>query len=546
MLPVANTMYSFMLVDDESEIREGIRDNIPWEELGFRFVGACSNGKEALELAEQVRPDVVMTDINMPFMDGLALSEQLLSLLPATKVLIISGYDDFEYARRALKLQVHDFIVKPVTPSELKTILSKLKSKMDEERSARDDIERIQSQLAESLPLLRERFLHRLLAGVNKKEDGIDLAERLRYFNLPIPSSSSFYISLVLDYQVRRNGRNFDLDLIAERNAVEAALSEASNPSLVFLDAEERVVVLLWSQKAPYLYRESLKAAETIREMLARSGMGMLTIGLGEAVEDLYMIPRSYQDALHALTFGLLRGKTEVVAYRELVGKIAHEAENIPSFSKAISSALRTSDMDEAKKQIHEMSSYFKKTPLSPETYKSQLRFSLAAIVQTIDELEIPLEGVFPDGQDPFEDLRDLKTLDEAELWFFSLAKRIIEYLKSRQENFALSKAREALDFMENNYAQSDLSLPTLCKELYISTSYFSSIFKKLQGKTFVEQLTEIRINKAKELLRTSNMKTYEIAEKVGYKDAHYFSMSFRKYAGETPTEWREASKPHG
>lgn len=152
-------LYSFVIVDDEPEIREGIRDTIPWEKLGYSFKGAFANGKDALEYVENYPPDVLVTDINMPFMDGLVLSELVLQRSPKTKVLIISGYDDFEYARKALQLQVQDYIVKPITPGEFKETLHKLKDVLDKERAEEQDLERLKKQLAENLPLIKERFL---------------------------------------------------------------------------------------------------------------------------------------------------------------------------------------------------------------------------------------------------------------------------------------------------------------------------------------------------------------------------------------------------
>jgi YesN/AraC family two-component response regulator len=154
--------------NDEPEIREGIRDTIPWESSGFMLMGACANGNEALSLIEQNLPDVLITDINMPFMDGLSLAERVLTLNPSTRVLIISGYDEFEYARKALKLQVYDYIVKPITPHEFKEILIRLKTNLDEERISLN-LEQLKKQLAESFPLLRERFLNQLILGNSQR-----------------------------------------------------------------------------------------------------------------------------------------------------------------------------------------------------------------------------------------------------------------------------------------------------------------------------------------------------------------------------------------
>jgi two-component system response regulator YesN len=186
-------LYTFILVDDEPEIREGIRNSIPWKELGFFFAGACADGYEALELAERIQPDAVLTDINMPFLDGLSFTDRLLTASPGTKVLIISGYDDFEYARKALQLQVYDYIVKPVTPGELRAILEKLRAALNREREERLNMNHIKEQLARSIPLLRERFLSRLVEG---KIEGEAARERIRYFGLPCPPKTRLISAL--------------------------------------------------------------------------------------------------------------------------------------------------------------------------------------------------------------------------------------------------------------------------------------------------------------------------------------------------------------
>lgn len=538
---VENALYSFVIVDDEPEIREGIRDNIPWEELGFSFAGACANGNEALELVERSAPDVVMTDINMPFMDGLALCERIAGLAPATKVLIISGYDDFDYARKALQLQVYDFILKPVTPTEFKATLASLKRRLDAERETRRDQERIRRQLEESLPLLRERFLNRLLAG---ETPAAEAGERLDYFGLSLPSKGACYLAMAAEIEDKGRGEEFELDVIAARNTADAAL-EGEYRCISFQDQSDRLVFLGWGQAPDSLYRESLKAAELLRSALARTGMETVKIGVGEAVDALALLGRSYQDALRALSFAMLRGKAGVTAYRELVGKIGHERGNPTDWGKAISSALRTASIEDARARIDAMIGSFRAAAFDVEAYHATLRLTLAAIVRTLEDLELSEAEIFRGEGDPFARIRELKSLDEARDWYFDLSDRIVLALRERQESFARAKVREAIDYMAEHYAESDLSLSSLCKELFISTSYFSSIFKKYQERTFVEHLTVLRMDKAKELLRTSGLKTYEVAERVGYSDPHYFSLSFRKFSGTTPTSYRGGTE-HG
>ncbi|MDR2758644.1 MAG: response regulator [Spirochaetaceae bacterium] len=532
--------YSFVLVDDEPEIREGIRDTIPWEDLGFSFAGACTNGFEALELAERIRPDVVMTDINMPFMDGLALTDRLLSVLPDTKVLIISGYDDFEYARKALRLQVYDYIVKPITPGEFKAVLVKLKETLDAEQENRRDLEHIKKQLAESIPILRERFLVHLVEG---RPDRSSIPEGLAYFDLPLPPEGVAYQCLVLDFIRRRKGEDFHIDLITERNILEEFVSSLG-PGLLFQDGADRLVILIWGKNRANVYREGLKTAELLWHKLQSMRLRNIAVGVGEAVETLESLVTSYNTAAEALAWGLLREKIGLTAYREVMGKTepAGGEGGSPGWGREIVSALKIGAGEEAKRHIRAMTDYFKNNPLTIDEYHIKLRLVLAALLQGMEDMEIPQREIFPPPSDPFADIRRFKSLDEVRDWFFLLADTIGSYTSTRQENFALVKVREALDYLETHYDVPVLSLQGLCKKLDISTSYFSAIFKKHHDKTFVEELTNIRIRKAMELLRTTDLMTYEIAEKIGYRDAHYFSLSFRKSTGLTTTEYRNAN----
>lgn len=531
-------LYSFVIVDDEPEIREGIKNNIPWEELGFRFARACADGVEAIELIERETPDVVMTDINMPFMDGLTLSERILAVSPSTKVLILTGYDDFEYARKALQLQVHDFILKPLTPSEFKATLAKLKKKLDEDHSARRDMERLKKQLAESLPLLRERFLNQLLSGRIA-----DAADRIAYFGLSLPTSGVSYHISVLDFDRRTEGEEFDLDILAERNLIERLFEERSPerpyPAVVFQESEDRTVILSWASDGGLLYRESLKTAEMFRSRLLRSGLNPVSIGLGETTATLERLGDSYQEALRALALGQVRGGNTVVTHRELTGLSGGERPPVSNWGKLIAASVRTASYEPAKKLLDDMTDSFRREKTGVDSYRRTLRGTLIALTQLLEDLDIGDADIFPDAESPFIELRELKTPDQANAWFSDLLRRIIAFIGSRQENFAQAKAREAAEYIESHFGDPDLSLASLCKDLYISVSYFSAVFKKYRERTFVEHLTEVRIEKAKELLRTSNLKTYEVAERVGYRDSHYFSLSFRKIAGCTPTDYR-------
>ncbi|MDR0386415.1 MAG: response regulator [Treponema sp.] len=538
-------LYTFILVDDEPEIREGIRDSIPWKELGFSFAGACADGYAALELAERIQPDAVLTDINMPFLDGLSFTDRLLAVAPGAKVLIISGYDDFEYARKALQLQVYDYIVKPVTPGELRAILEKLRAALDKDREERLNMNHIKEQLAQSIPLLRERFLSRLVEG--KLEDE-EIRERIRYFGLPLPAENTAYQCLILDFVRRRGGEDFDIDLLALRNMLETSLKAGGaaagiSTDLLFRDRDDRLTLLLRGGDGVRLYREGLRIAEGLCRDLGAMGFKETVIGVGEAAPDTAGIPRSYNTAADALSAAALRGKSGVTAYRELVGKtgVNREEEAASRWDQRIYSALKAGDSEHAGLSIREMVRSFRDAPFTLESYHRKITLVLAALIRFCADLEIPEAAVFPPPSNPFADIAALENLEEVESRLTGFLERITRYAETRQDNFAQVKVREALDYLESHYADPGLSLRSLCKKLDISMSYFSAVLKKYHDRTFVEELTVIRLNRAMELLRTTDMLTYEIAEKIGYRDAHYFSLSFRKYTGMTTTEYRNS-----
>jgi len=532
-------LYKFLVVDDELIIRDALTNHIPWEDLGFTFCGACADGNAALDKIEQEAPDVVMTDICMPFLDGIALTELITERYPMTKVILLTGYDDFEYAQAAVKLKVYDFLLKPITPRELRKVLLSVKEKLDEEYKSRKDIESLKTQLNESLPILRERILNMLLTGTQRKEE---LGNRLTYLGLSFPLNGFFYLVMAIAIDSRAEDEEYELNLLAAKNGVEKILSSEFK-SISFQDGGDRLIVLAWHERQDMIFRDSLLEAEEINRKLPAYLTASVTLGIGEPVPDVSLIPRSYSDAMKALSFGTIQGGGRIVTYRELIGK-TNDARKVPlNWGKLIANALRSSSRDEVFSHIDNLIASYREGYFSVEEYHVSLQMTLAAILQAVEDFDIPQHDIIPAGTDPFSEVRSKTSLEEVREWFISICGRIMDSLKTRQEDFSKAKIREAKAYIETQFSDPSLSLQTVCKELSISTSYFSLIFKKYLKKTFVEYLTETRVEKAKEFLRNTNMKTYDIARSIGYRDAHYFSLIFRKATGEPPTAYRTKSR---
>lgn len=209
-------LYSVILADDEEQIRAGISRKINWEQLGFKLIGEAENGAEALELCEQLRPDVLLTDIKMPFMDGLELCRNLNKSLPTAKMIVFSGFDDFEYARQAVSSGVFEYIMKPINASELSDVLTRLREKLDNERLEKRDMETLRHQYEESLPVLRELFYTRLLDGHIPNEQ---INERALRFDMEI--SKGKWTAVLIRVNVQKSLSYDELILLSVRSFIE-------------------------------------------------------------------------------------------------------------------------------------------------------------------------------------------------------------------------------------------------------------------------------------------------------------------------------------
>ena len=246
-------MYRFLIIDDEPVVREGIAENIDWNAHGFELVGACRDGREGLQAIEQHRPDVVLTDICMPFVDGLELAAFVAEQYPATRTILLTGYDEFEYAREAVKLRVQDFLLKPITAQELRAHLDAVRNELDTERNRKDQLERTREQVRESIPVLRERFLNRMIRSPIPRED---VEKRLALLDLELPGPA--FATLICDPDT--------VDAAAELTdiAVENVVADVSNeiPGTVsFTTPKDNIVVLVSGSRSRRARRRSRSTA---------------------------------------------------------------------------------------------------------------------------------------------------------------------------------------------------------------------------------------------------------------------------------------------
>ncbi len=530
-------MYKVLLVDDEVVVREGIKERINWSELGLVCIGDCENGLEAMEAVDQLRPDVVLTDINMPFVDGLALTRYVLEHHPFTKVIILTGYDDFTYAQQAIKLRVKDFILKPITARELHKVLEKVTDEMNEEKRKREDLDSLKIQLNESLPLLKERFLERM---VTSSIHHWDIEERLRYFQIMLKVPYYLVMAMDTDY-LPEDHHNADKDLLrfAMFNVIQEVV-EQEEGLIAFRTRDEKVIVILSGEEQEPLFDIAQKLAEQIRHLIESYLKFTVTIGIGRSCHTLNQLPQSYESAMTALEYRFLLGTSKVISIMDMEGhRTAISVDHQEDWEQKLISCMKTGTENELKATLQDIVHHYKNSFPSIQQCYIHIQKLIIYLIRDLNQLGLQEVDIFGDVN-PITHIYELQTLEEVESWLFDCCRYAINTIIEQRDDFCNSQVRAAELYLKQNYSDDGLSLSIISKHVHMSTSYFSSVFKLQTGKTFVEYLTAVRIGNAKELLKFTTLKTYEIATRVGYQDPHYFSMLFKKTTGDSPTEYRQ------
>ncbi|GLX68847.1 response regulator transcription factor [Paenibacillus glycanilyticus] len=531
-------MYTIVLVDDEAVVREGIRERIPWEELGFQCVADCENGVQALEEIERLKPHIVLTDINMPFMDGLALSREVMEGYPDTKVVILTGYDDFEYAQQALKLKVKDFILKPVTAAELSAMLRKLRLELDEEKKEREDLARLQSQLHESMPLLKERFLERMSTmALSEKE----ITSRLRYFQIQLAGPCYVGLAIDADRLEEQAGADTDRELLrfAVYNIAHEIISGEPWDAVIFRSREERVMAILGGDREEPLQEKAQELAERIRQSSVQFLRLTVSVGIGMNVHGYTRIRESCKAAAAALDYRLVLGDNSVISILDMEQRRSAPAGHPAEFDRELIAGIKTGTADEADRAIEALIRHNKAELTSINHCYLRMQRTILAVMQALGDIGCKESEVFGEGVNPMTEIYRFRTMDEIGEWLKTACRRAVHSVAATRHDQCRSQIEEAVAYLESHYEDENLSVKGVCKRVHMSVSYFSAAFKAHTGRTFIEYVTAVRMDKAKELLKFTGLRTYEIAARTGYGDAQYFSVLFKKHTGESPTDYR-------
>lgn len=530
-------MYSVLLIDDEILIREAISQNTKWEELGYELVGTCRNGREAIEYLKERPVDLVITDIYMPYVDGIEVARYVYENCRDTRVVIISGYDEFEYAKKALQYKVVEYILKPVTAMELSELLTRIREKLDEEDKNDRSMKRIRGEYMSNFPVLRGRFLMHLTEGdrimsedeIHRKMDDYDIAFYGNYFMTAMIQAddvSGFFRK----GQERRN----DLALFAVYNIAEEIIRETSL-GVAFQNVANETV-LIFSGGSTF-EQQVLDVCGQIQNAILKFLNITTTVGVGMVVSSIYQLPKSFQDAKNALDYRYQLGGARVIYAKKLAQDRIVDRVDVAGWSDRIVQAIRRSCGQEIREAVDGFIQEIRRTYVSRNRSIFYVQNAVISIVNEMEAAGID-DAIMEEQRKLLNDIYEKEHLTEVAQELVHFCVKVSDCLSDQKDSYGKRQAMLALDYIEKNYANPDVTLNSVCTYLSISTSYFSSLFKNCTGETFIEALTRRRMEKAKALLAHTSKRANEVAREVGYADPHYFSASFKKMMGCTPKEY--------
>jgi len=525
-------LYKIMIVDDEEEIRLGVIKKINWEDHGFVVVGDAENGQEALELAEKIHPDVLMTDIKMPFMDGLELGKRVVDIMPSTKIIIFSGSDDLEYAHQAIKINVVEYVLKPINSLELIDVLKRLKEKLDKEYNDKRNMKVLEKHYLESIPVIREQLLVGALEGritkeqwkENEKKLGLDFINKF------------LSVALINIDDLNKNEDN-RLALISLKNIVDETIADYCDfISFPYLD---KIVLLLALNEKDNIFNVIKGLNEVCKIFECVFGRN-ISIGIGRIYEDINEIRFSYRTAQSALAYRPILGNGKSIYIDDVEPDNSIQLQFEDQEEVKFLNSIKLSSEEDIRIEVDNIFKKIEESPVALDKYRIYLMEVLTSMVKLIQSHNIEVNKVFGDEFNFYSYLDEFNSIREIKTWFVAKAIILNKIIKKERVNSSKILVEKAKEYIKNNYYDEELSVEKLCLNLHVSSTYFSTIFKKETDMSFVSYLTDIRLEEAVKLLNTTDDKTYIIATKVGYQEANYFSYVFKKKFGISPSRYRK------
>lgn len=524
-------MYKLVIVEDERDARKRLISMIEKAGSKFELIAEYENGIDAYDGILSDSPDLVITDIRIPYINGIELAKKIREMLPLVKIIINTGFNEFDYAKEAANLGVLGFISKPVTQEDVDTLLKKVEETLDEEFLSAENLTKLETFYENNLPIIREHDLYRL-SGMSAISPAF--RRKLRHNNIDL--DYRYFAMCVFDFDEALDGNmeRYEFGLSSVRKLVSESFGGLCDVEMFSRD-EKLCLILKSNDSIDISKAENLM--ETIILRVGRFSGMPLSVGMSNIYEGDLDFSGMLREALRALEYRGVMGGRKVFFFGNAApapaGKILIDDTDI----RQLGYLMRYKPVEECIECLAVI-----RQKMETDEAQNSYYYLLTSILNTLIKSCDDLEGLYTrySGQGGmYRRLFESKTADEV-FAFFSEMTRVIRTLN---DNIIVDNVennlQKVLDYMETHYSDADISFESVAREVNFSVSYISALLKKNRNTSFIKHLTALRMEKAKELLKSPALKIIDIAEQLGYADPYYFSHCFKKYTGFSPKEFR-------
>lgn len=521
--------FSIILADDEQNILYGMEKGINWEELGFTVAATAQNGKEVLEMMDDLHPDLVISDIKMPFMDGLELAKTIHENYMNTKVILFSGWDDFEYARLAISYGVSEYIMKPIDYEEMNKLLVNMHQTLEGEYNEKINWTRLEYAYLKSLPLLRQQFFTQLVLGTMDHEECI---QQIKNLGLELDKQKYAIIAV----KIQKVDHKDVFSALSIKETLKESLDKISKV-YEFGVGDKEIFLLTGDQN-----HEVGKITRSIQEtsiMITRIFNVHISCGISDCVENLEDIPNIYTQAMDALEYNLVVPDECYTYYNDLM--LQEEVEtDWNTYVEQIGKTITYCKVDELKSQVNDLVNVLHQAHYNLNEYQMVIMEISFIFARLYKKYHITNGEEFEGSKKMAVTILSLTTGEELDRWLLDYCQLIRLLIQKKRVDNNVILVENAKKIVQENFSDPALSVESVCDALHVSTSHFSKIFKQETGGTFMNYMIGLRMEHAKKLLLQTNYKSLVIGEMVGYPEPNYFSYVFKKNCGVSPAKYRK------
>lgn len=528
-------MLKVIIADDEKFQREGLASYIPWNKFNMEIVGCAADGEDAFDMAKMHSPDILITDVKMPMLNGLELSEKVKSIFPNIKIIIISGYEEFEYARTAIELNAYAYILKPIDMNKMSQILADIALELQAEYQAAEDMQNMKNQLEESKPFLIERYFKDMIFGFLKDVELI--RERAKFLSILLPQNGYFVVIVqVEDYaEVSEEKKqwfyyNFSQFILQEYN---------SSDTCFHMQSKDNEFVIVLSDEVLDGKTISVFIQRIEKNISEKFGV-TVTLGISSYMQNISDIHKAYQEAEFAARQKFYLGKGKAILFTDI-----NTIESVPlSFDEIYDELLGNmgiGNIDRVEENLESIFKMFTKTSMVQQQYVKAFCFRIMSdIYRILYEMNEKMENIFGEEDIIWDKIYRFDTIPDVWLWLRNVIMAVVQYIFSKRSRKNAHIIDLITKMIDEKYSE-QITIDEIAKKVYLTPSYICNLFKENMKESIIDYLTSVRLKHAQRLLADSSLRIYEIAEKCGFNSTSYFSSVFKNTLGISPKDFRNS-----